>query len=89
MVRIDLGLVDRHMDGAWTLRCDQNLLYTQQSDSQSNLCPVPVVPIADEITGSLSVCECLYDLLRSPSSGWMLGHIEMQQLATIVFQDDQ
>jgi hypothetical protein len=31
----------------------------------------------------LSVCERLYELLRRPSSRRMLGHIEMQHLATI------
>jgi hypothetical protein len=41
------------------------------------------------VTGSVSVCERLYDLLRGPSSGGMLGHIKMQHLATIVFQDNK
>jgi hypothetical protein len=76
--------------GVWilpgTLRCCQNLLHAQRLDSQSNLSTVPAVPIADEVTGSLSVCERLYDLLCRPSPGRMLGHIEMQHLATIVFQ---
>ena len=39
--------------------------------------------------GRLAVCERLYDLLRRPSSGRMLGHIEMQHLATVVFQEDK
>src|SRR4051812_33894672 len=38
---------------------------------------------------SLSVGECFYDLLCRPSPGRMLGHIEMQHLSTIVFQDNQ
>src|SRR5436305_13026774 len=65
----------------WTLRCCQNLLDAQRLDSQSNFSSVPAVPIADEITGSVSVCECLYNLLRGPSLSRMLGHIEVQQLA--------
>jgi hypothetical protein len=36
------------------------------------------------MTSSLPVCERLNDLLRSPSPGRMLSHIEMQHLATIV-----
>jgi hypothetical protein len=43
------------------------------------------VPLADEITGSVSVCECLDDLLHGASPSRMLGHIKMQQLAVIVF----
>ena len=39
--------------------------------------------------GSLLVCERLYDLLRGPSSGRMVGFIKVQHLATIVFQDDK
>ena len=62
----------------WTLWCCQNLLHAQRLDSQSNLSTVPAVAIADEIMGRVSVCERLYDLLRRPSSGRMLGHIEMQ-----------
>src|SRR3954471_2203119 len=61
----------------------------QRLDSQSNLSTVPAVPIADKVMRSLSVGECFYDLLCRPSPGRMLGHIEMQHLATIVFQDDQ
>src|SRR3954452_3924414 len=79
--------------GVWilpgTLWCRQNLLHAQRLDSQSNLSTVPAVPIADEVMRSLSVGECFYDLLCRPSPGRMLGHIEMQHLATIVFQDDQ
>src|SRR3954471_18479935 len=54
-----------------------------------NLSTVPAIPIPDEVMRSLSVGECFYDLLCRPSPGRMLGHIEMQHLATIVFQDDQ
>ena len=79
--------------GIWILpgtsRCCENLLDAQRLDSQSNFSTVPAVAIADEILGGLSVCERLYDLLRGPSSGRMLGHIEMQHLATIVFQEDK
>src|SRR3982751_2695157 len=79
--------------GVWilpgTLRCRQNLLDTQRLDSQSNLSTVSAVPIADEITGSLSVCERFYNLLRGPSSGRMLGDMEMQYLGTIMFQDEK
>ena len=53
-----------------------------------NLSTVLTVAIADEILGSLSVCERLYDLLCRPGSGRMLGHIEMQHLATVVERAD-
>src|SRR5437868_8571243 len=76
--------------GVWilpgTLRCRQNLLDAQRLDSQSNFSTVPAVAIADEITGSFSVCECLHDLLRGPSPGRMLRHIKVQHLATIMFE---
>src|SRR3982750_283628 len=79
--------------GVWilpgTLRCCQNLLDAQRLDSQSNLSTVPAVAIADEIRGSFSVCKCLHDLLRGPSSGRMLGDIKVQHLATIMFQDTE
>ena len=39
--------------------------------------------------GSLLVCERLYDLLRGPSSGRMVGFIKVQHLATIVFEDNK
>src|SRR3954467_2632774 len=39
--------------------------------------------------GSFSVCKCLHDLLRGPSSGRMLGDIKVQHLATIMFQDNE
>ena len=55
--------------GVWilprTLRCGQNLMDTQRLDSQSNFSTIPAVPIADEITGSLSVCERFYFVARS------------------------
>ena len=73
----------------WTLWCCQNLLHAQRLDSQSNLSTVPAVAIADEIMGRVSVCERLYDLLCGPSTSRMLGHIEMQHLATIVVQDNK
>ena len=72
-----------------TLRSCQNLLDTQRLDSQSNFSTIPAVPIADEITGSLSVCERFYNLLRGPSPGRMLGDMEMQYLATIMFQREK
>src|SRR3569833_1421531 len=72
-----------------TSRCCQNLLDAQRLDSQLNLSTVPAVAIADKILSSVSVCERLYDLLCGPSAGRMLCHIEMQHLATIVFQYDQ
>jgi hypothetical protein len=71
------------------LRCGENLLHAQRLDSQSNLNTVPAIPIAEEITGSVSVCERFYDLLGGPIPGRMLGGIEVQHLATIVFQDDK
>ena len=73
----------------WTLRCSENLPHAKGLDSQSNLSTVPAVAIADQVTGSVSVCERLYDLLRGPSPGRMLSHMEMQHLATIVFQDEK
>jgi hypothetical protein len=73
--------------GVWILpgtsRCCENLLDAQRLDSQSNFSTVPVIAIADEILGGLSVCERLYDLLRRPSPGRMLPDIEMQDLATM------
>ena len=79
--------------GVWilpgTLWCGQNLLDAQRLDSQSNFSTIPAVPVADEITGSLSVCECFYNLLRGPSSGRVLGDVEMQYLATIMFQHEK
>ena len=73
----------------WTLRCCENLLDAQRLDSQPNFRTVPAVAIADEILGSLSVCERLYDLLCGPSPGGMLGHIKVQHLATIMFEDNE
>src|SRR3954471_20522708 len=79
--------------GVWilpgTLWCRQNLLDTQRLDSQSNFSTVSGVAIADEIRGSFSVCKCLHDLLRGPSSGRVLGDIKVQHLATIMFQDNE
>ena len=79
--------------GVWILpgaaRCCQNLLDAQRLDSQSNLSTVPTVPVAEEVRGSVTVCERLYNLLCGPISGRMLGHIKMQHFATIVFQDNE
>ena len=79
--------------GVWILPgtsgCCENLLDAQRLDSQSDFSTVPAVAIADEIRGGLSVCKRLYDLLRRPSPGRMLRHIEMQHLATVVFQQDK
>ena len=79
--------------GVWVLprtsRRSQNLLHTQRLNAQSNVSTVPAVTIADEILCSVAICERLYDLLCRPSSGRMLGHIEMQHLATVVFQHDE
>ena len=58
----------------WTLRGRENLLHAERLDSQSNLSTVPAVSVADEIMGSLSVCERLHDLLCGPSPGRMLSH---------------
>ena len=85
--RANESLYVRILPGA--VRCGEKLLHAKRLDSQSNLSTVPAVPIAEEVTGRVSVCERLYDLLCRPSPSRMLGHIEMQHLATIVFQDDQ
>ena len=53
------------MDFARALRCGEKLLHAQRLDSQSNFSTLPAVPIAEEVMGGLSVCERLYDLLRS------------------------
>jgi len=73
----------------WTLRHSQNPLHTQGFDSQLDLSAVPAVPIADEVSGGIANSKRLHDLLRGPIIGRMLGHIEVQQLAAIVFQDDE
>jgi len=79
--------------GVWvlpgTLRCSQNLVHTQGFDSQSDLSAVPAVSIAEERSGGIAIRKRLYDLLGSPVTGRMLGHIKVQQLAAIVFQDDE
>ena len=85
--RANESLYVRILPGA--LWCGENLLHAQGLDSQSNLSTVPAVPIAEEVTGSVSVCERLEDLLRGPGRSWMLSHIKMQHLATIVFQDNK
>jgi hypothetical protein len=75
--------------GVWvlpgTLRCSQNLLHTQGFDSQSDLSAVPAVSIAEEISGGIAIRKRLYDLLGSPVTGRMLGHIKVQQLAAIAY----
>jgi hypothetical protein len=73
----------------WALRCSQNLLHAERLDSQLNFSTVPTVPIAEEILGRVSAGERFYDLLCRPSSGRMLGHIDMQHLATVVFQENE
>src|SRR3954449_4490920 len=72
-----------------TLRRRQDFFHSQRLNSQSNLSAVNAVPIADEVTGRLSIGERLDDLLRRPGCGRMLGHIEMQHLATTMFQHDK
>jgi hypothetical protein len=67
----------------------ESLLDARRLYSQSNFSTVPAVAIADEIRDGLSACERFYDLLRRPSPGRMLRHIEMQHPATIVFQKDK
>jgi hypothetical protein len=62
----------------WALRRSQNFLHTH--DLQSDLSAVPAVPIANEISGGIATSKRLYDLLRGPIPGRMLGHIEVQQL---------
>jgi hypothetical protein len=71
------------------LQCSQNFLDTEGFDWQPDLSAVPAVPIANEVSGSIPIGERLYDLLWGPITGRMLGHIEVQQLATIVFEDDE
>ena len=85
--RANESLYVRILPGA--LRYGEKLLHAQRFDSQSNFSTVPSVPIAEEVTGRVSVCERLEDLLRGPRRSWMLGHIKMQHLATIVFQDNK
>jgi hypothetical protein len=79
--------------GIWILprtsRCCENFLDANDWILPSNLSTVPAVAIAEEIRGRRSVRERLYDLLCSPSSGGMLTHIEMQHLATVVFQENE
>jgi len=41
---------------------------------------LPAVPITEEVMGSISVCERLYDLLRGPRPGRMLSHIVPKNL---------
>jgi hypothetical protein len=49
---------------------------------------VDAVSIADEIPGRMPIGEGLDDLLRCPGSRGMLGHIEVQHLATTMFQHE-
>src|SRR4029453_17485831 len=72
-----------------TSRCGQNFFHSQRLDFGSNLAALNAVPIANKITGSVSIGERLDDLLRSPGRSRMLRHIEMQHLATTMFQHDK
>src|SRR4030095_12114998 len=72
-----------------TLRCRQDFFHSQRVNSQTKLIAVNAIPIAEEITGRLSIGERLDDLLRRPGRSRMLGHIEMQHLATTMFQHDK
>src|SRR4029453_10003097 len=72
-----------------TSRCGQNFFHSQRLDSRSNLAAVNAVPIADKITGSVSIGERLDDLLGGPGCRGMLSDIEMQHLATTMFQYDK
>jgi hypothetical protein len=47
------------------------------------------IPISQEIPRRILIGEGLDDLLRRPSRRGMLGHIEVQHLATTVFQHDE
>src|SRR4029453_17182706 len=62
--------------GVWILPrtsgCGQNFFHSQRLNSRSNLGAVNAVPIADKITGTVSIGERLDNLLRSPGRSRML-----------------
>jgi len=73
----------------WTVRRGQDFRHAQRRDSQTDVVAVNAVPIPDEIWGWVSIGEGLYDLLRGPCRGGMLGDIEMQDFAPTMLQDEK
>ena len=72
-----------------TLRCRQYFLDLQGRDPQTNVVAVDAIPIADEKPRCLPFGEGLDDLLGGPGRRGMLGYIEVQHLATTVFQHEE
>jgi hypothetical protein len=72
-----------------TLKGCQHFRDAQRLNAQSNIIAVNTVPVADEKTGSLSIGESLDNLLRGPGGRRMLGYVEVQHLATAMFQYEE
>src|SRR4029434_1102625 len=71
------------------LRRCEDFLHVQRRNPQSNLVAVDSIPIANDIRRRIPLGKSLDDLLGGPGCRGMLSDIEMQHLATTMFQYDK
>ena len=67
----------------------EHVFHLQGGDPQTNFLAVDAVSISEEILGRILISEGLYDLLGRPGCRGMLRYIEMQHLATTMFQHQE
>jgi len=67
----------------------EHCFYREGGDSQTNLIAVDTVSISEQILGRILVSEGLDDLLGRLGCTGMLRHMEMQHLATTMFQHQE
>src|SRR5215471_10855486 len=69
-------------------RC-RHLSDTQSFHSCSENMPIDPITISYQVSRHSVVRKRFHDLLSSPIGGWVFRHIEMQNTATVMRQDDE
>ena len=77
--RADQAFGVRILPGA--LRRSQDFLHPERRDPHTNFVAVDAVPIANQVSGRLSIGESLNDLLSRPGGGRVVSHVEVRGVA--------
>ena len=80
---LDIGRLPR---GVW---CNQDLLDAEAVHSGPEWSAVCAIAVAEEVEGSCVEREGLHDLLGSPLAGGIRGYVEVQNLASMMGEDQE
>ena len=79
----------RHTVLPWTLKRSSDRSHAQGANRRRNLESIFVVSVKDQEPGSRSERECFPQLLNNPKACRLLGDVEMENVPTVVADDEQ